>query len=195
MGDQRLHPDIQIIGLGFKSQVGKDTVAEYLCEKYGYTRRGFGDELKILARETFDLSPEDVWTAEGKGRFNPRWGMTNGEILQVFGEQMRQQWGLDFWVNRLRATMARWWESDGTCEWVVPDVRHVNELGFIRNQGGVCAHVRGPRRSEDGRDLKHITEVALEGYEGWDWVFDNNGTIPDLHDQVRRMVRELKLAD
>lgn len=42
-----------IIGIGGEKQHGKDTVANYLVEKYGYQRKAFADKLKSICQELY----------------------------------------------------------------------------------------------------------------------------------------------
>ncbi|MEO5367576.1 MAG: hypothetical protein H7831_14720 [Magnetococcus sp. WYHC-3] len=49
-----------VIGIGGKKEVGKDTSAKILVEKYGFRRFAFADPLKEIVAEAFDLSIYDL---------------------------------------------------------------------------------------------------------------------------------------
>lgn len=50
-----------------KAQAGKDTAADYMIGRHGWTRKvGFADNLKNICMKVFDLSEYDVHTQEGK---------------------------------------------------------------------------------------------------------------------------------
>ena len=64
-----------IIGLGFKARSGKDTVADYLIENYGFKRLAFADALKEGCRHIFELNDEQLY-GELKEVEDDYWGVT-----------------------------------------------------------------------------------------------------------------------
>lgn len=60
--------------------------------------------------------------------------------------------------------------------WIITDVRFKNEAKAIKDRGGVLIKVTRKKVPQ----LKHESEVALDSYEGFDYVFDNDGTIEEL---------------
>ena len=50
-----------LIGLLGKKRVGKDTVAEYLIEKYNFIRYAFADPIKEIAGIMFNFSYEQLY--------------------------------------------------------------------------------------------------------------------------------------
>lgn len=55
-----------IFGIAGKLESGKDTVADYLVNNYGYKKMAFADNLKHLAIEVFGVTHEQCYTTEGK---------------------------------------------------------------------------------------------------------------------------------
>lgn len=55
-----------IIGVAGQKKHGKDTVATYLKEHYGFTQRAFADELKEIFARTFDIPLEDCYDESKK---------------------------------------------------------------------------------------------------------------------------------
>jgi hypothetical protein len=53
-----------IIGLMGNARVGKDTFANHLAERYGFTRIGLADPLKRFCREVFDFNEKQLWGDE-----------------------------------------------------------------------------------------------------------------------------------
>src|SRR5690625_5115450 len=58
------------IGLTGKMRAGKDTVADYLVENYGFKKFAFGDALKRYVHEIFDVNqnekPRDIYQRFGQ---------------------------------------------------------------------------------------------------------------------------------
>lgn len=55
-----------IIGVGGEKKHGKDTVANYLVEQYGYTKMAFADKLKHLCSSAFNVPIEDCYDENKK---------------------------------------------------------------------------------------------------------------------------------
>lgn len=121
----------------------------------------FANPLKAAVSTLFSISIEDTRTQEGKNKptsyhwehlspslrnkFPDRTGpMLVREILQIFGsDTMRELWGDDFWVRRMRETLEkhlakreehRTWKTTPV---VITDVRHRNEAELVREYGEV----------------------------------------------------------
>lgn len=58
-----------VLGLSGPARAGKDTVADFLIQKHGWTGKlSFARNLKNMCKSVFSLSEEDVETQEGKKR-------------------------------------------------------------------------------------------------------------------------------
>jgi hypothetical protein len=55
-----------IIGVGGEKKHGKDTVANYLVEQYGYKKMAFADKLKHLCSSAFNVPIEDCYDENKK---------------------------------------------------------------------------------------------------------------------------------
>lgn len=176
-------PALPNIGLLGHLRSGKDTVAAYLAEKYGYTQFAFGDELKRYAYEIFG-EPVD-----GK---KPR------ELLQWFGQTMRQR-DPDVWVRKcLNDEIASVRDAHHFAgvpfRAVISDCRQPNEYHALKSAGYILIRVEAPeslrihRAIESGdsfalRDLTHDTETALDGFAA-DFTVVNDAGLPELYAQI-----------
>ena len=75
-----------IIGLSGYKGSGKDTVADFLCEKYGFIKYGFADPIKEIAKIMFDFSEDETL----KEVVDERWGISPREFYQKFGTEYGQ---------------------------------------------------------------------------------------------------------
>ena len=55
-----------IFGVGGEYESGKDTIADYLVRKYGYSKMAFADNLKFMCMKVFGVTHDDCYTTNGK---------------------------------------------------------------------------------------------------------------------------------
>lgn len=206
-----------IIGLGHKKQVGKDTTAKILlnilyCKEEGvkvnkkslskylqipyhkfgatnWTTMAFADNLKRAASDVFNVAREAWDDLVFKASLVNKYNLTGREILQKVGEMFRKEISPDIWVNSL-------FESYDSLKYysyytkdpvhpnlIITDVRMPNEVQAIKDRGGILIRIDRDTKYKDN----HISETALEDYNGWDYIIDNNGTLEELIDKVEEL--------
>jgi len=172
-----------IVGLSGKKETGKDTVAQYLVDEYGFQRRAFADKLKEAALKVDPLV--DVGTlglihlSEAHGVLD--WDRLKGhhsvrKFLQDVGLVARQYFGEDVWVKPVMEGL----EDD--VDYVISDVRFPNEYEAIRERGGEMWRVERITPSSVIADI-HPSEIALDEYE-FDFVLKNQGLFDDLYGRI-----------
>jgi dephospho-CoA kinase len=158
---------------------GKDTVAERLIDKYGFTRFAFGDGIRTVTRAMF---PEQY-----EGGNKPR------ALLQGFG-QMARQFDPDVWVKYCFREI----EQAKPERIVITDLRQPNEYKALYDAGFTIINVhtdediRIQRMIEAGdkfdpADLYHETELHMKDF-AYDLRITNNGTIDDLNRKVDQVL-------
>lgn len=75
-------------------------------------------------------------------------------------------------------------------DWLITDLRFPNELKAIKDKGGIT--IRVDRGGWIPDELQHYSEKALDGYD-FDYIIDNNGTINDLIENVRKILIKEKI--
>jgi hypothetical protein len=207
-----------IIGIAGFQGSGKDTIADYLQNIYGFKRDSFAATLKDAVASVFGWDRELL---EGRTResrawretVDPWWSarlnmpmLTPRYVLQVWGTEVaRCSFHDDTWIasleNKLRKT---------TNDIVISDVRFPNEISAVKRAGGVVIRVaRGPEPEwydtavganagtlTDQLLLKklgvHASETAWIGTD-FDAVIDNNSDgLDNLYSQVKRLVQDLQ---
>lgn len=173
-----------IIGLGHKAQVGKDSIADVLVRKHGFTRLAFADALKqaALDMDPLVMSPGQVNVNLGAGRLSYIVEAMGWEDAKKINEVRRflQELGVavrridpDIWVRRVLGQL-------DDLDYVITDVRFPNEFEALKGHGALLVEVVRPGLPPlTGRAARHASETALEGWD-WDRVIKNDGTLDDL---------------
>jgi cytidylate kinase len=159
-----------IIGLSGYAQSGKDTVAKFLVENYGFTRVAFADNIRFIA---YGLNPivkpglclQDAVNEMGWEKAKTRIPEVRS-ILQNLGVAAREHLGEDIWVtSALNAPT----ETDSL---VITDVRFTNEADAIKARGGKIWRVIRPGVNAVNT---HVSETQMDGYEFDEIIYNDRG--------------------
>lgn len=186
-----MKPLPRIIGLGYRAQSGKDTVADFLAARYGYKRTAFAAPLKEACASVFGFTheqlhgrdkelPDSYWSRVLGKPVTPRW------VLQHVGTELfRQNLHPDIWVHALGKKVC-----DGGL-WAVSDVRFPNEADAIKSWGGQVWRLDRVCRCAIGGSTTHESETAMATYTGWDATIPNHGTIRELYLMVNGLLADM----
>ena len=149
-----------LIGLTGFAGSGKDTLYE-MIKSDGWERFAYADALKNICIDYLGLSYEDVYTQEGKVKYNEFWGMTNREILQKVGtEAFRNGFHKDTWIKIAEIKLNSFLKSGKNV--IVTDVRFDNEAILIKKLGGkVFNIVREVETNLTAKELIHASESGI----------------------------------
>jgi hypothetical protein len=207
-----------IIGIAGFQGAGKDTVADYLQNIYGFKRDSFAATLKDAVAAVFGWDREllEGRTTESRvwrEQVDPWWAnrlnmpnLTPRLVLQKWGTEVaRRSWHDDTWIASLENKLTK-----AHNDIVITDVRFPNEIQAVRNAGGIVIRViRGDepgwysiaKRANIGDKIAqqqlgefniHPSEWAWIGTE-FDAVLDNNQEgLDNLYSQVKRLVQDLQ---
>lgn len=173
-----------LIGITGRKQVGKDTVAKYLCRRHGFVKYAFAQPLKEACRLLFLLSDEQLNDSVWKETVDTRWGKTPRQIMQMVGTDIfRDHVDQEFWTRHFQM----WLDQQTDENIIVSDVRFQNEADVIKRNGGYIMEVRRPHLhpSQD----HHASETQV--IEGVDVVLTNEGDVHHLFDQVEGSMSKL----
>lgn len=148
-----------IIGLTGKKQHGKDTTGQYLVENHGFVRVAFADKVYEMAAAIDPLIASEIYLSEAVSAFGKEYVKQNfpeyRRFLQRLGtEGVRETLGDSTWIDAALTNL------DPDCNYVITDVRFLNEAAAIRDRGGVIWRVTRPDLPDDGDT--HASEVELE---------------------------------
>ena len=209
-----------IIGIAGFQGAGKDTVADYLQNIYGFKRDSFAATLKDAVAAVFGWDREllegrttesrawreqtDLWWAK---RLNMP-DLTPRLVLQQWGTEVaRRSFHDDTWIASLENKLTK-----AHNDIVITDVRFPNEILAVKNAGGVVIRVvRGPdpywyesavaanQQVQSAMSYMlaqnvHPSEWAWIG-TAFDAVIDNNSDgLDPLFAQVKNLVQDLQVS-
>jgi len=187
-----------------------DKLKDIVCILIGCTREQLEDqEFKETPlgkewdyRMVFDANWEKQWTPQRPsfGNDMPIKQRTPRQMLQLLGtECTRDVIHPDIWVNALYSEyrpQSYEKDSEGGIEtvedkWIITDSRFPNDVKRTREMGGILIRVN--RAECEGRKNEHVSETALDDFEEWDYVIENNGTIEELIEQVKTILEEERI--
>ena len=165
-----------LIGLSGAARSGKDTLADYLIQNYGFTKVAFADELKLLCASNFNLSSEQLY-GNLKEAKDYRYKKSPREILQATGQFYRSI-DIDFWVDKCINKLLL------NKKYVITDCRLSNEYAAIKTLNGKIIRIN---RDSDLRgyvaNSNDISETDLNNHN-FDLTIENNGTLIDLYNKI-----------
>lgn len=81
--------------------------------------------------------------------------------------------------------------------WIITDVRFPNEAKAIKNRDGLLIRVNRQTQEELDREqiitFPHESEIALDNYEHFDYIIDNNNCIECLIEKVKEILKIEKI--
>jgi hypothetical protein len=171
-----------IIGLTGYAQSGKDTVASFLVEHYGYKRVAFADKIRDLL---FKMNPivkpglrlQDAIEEMGWEKAKVRIPEVR-RIMQELGVGAREVFGENHWVVEAYKDM------DLNANYVVTDVRFANEASWVKAFDGDIWRVT---RAGVGPVNGHVSESELESIP-YDALITNDGDLKDLFSEVAEAI-------
>lgn len=173
------------IALCGEMRTGKDTVAEYLEEKYILSPFAFGDELK----KDFHLQNPHI----------PRFPKPV-KGYQLHGQYKRYTHGEDIWINlcfdqinKIKKVAQNYniTGSEAAFSPLITDLRQPNELERLREEGYIIIRVEAPLEVRiermkaagdefDENNLNFETENHVKDFDV-DHVIVNDGTLEELY--------------
>lgn len=146
--------------------------------------RAFGDKLKEISSDLFDIPLDRLHSRKGKNEFDERWGLTHRQILQKFGTEVGRAINPYVWVYHVK----KWIENKPERDIVISDVRFKTEAEMIRSLGGHIWNIKRKAPAVLFEEDSHISETEQDEIES-DLVIYNNGTITDLHRVIDEAVK------
>jgi len=151
-----------IIMLSGYKRCGKDTVAKYLVNEFGFTRYGFADPIKEISYMLFDWKKEDDEAM--KEIIDERYGFSRRQFWQYFGTdwaqielgkvfpEFKQKIDRNFWVKKFENLFLK----NPTIDYVISDYRFPHEYEILKNYNPITIRI--------DRNIEHLDTHESESY-------------------------------
>lgn len=163
----------RLVGLHGKARCGKDTAANFLCERFGFIKGSFAAPIRAFIAVLIG--------AEGPGELEAikdqphpiLGGKTPRHAMQTLGTEWgRQLICPDLWLNVLERETRQL--LDEGKDVVITDVRFDNEAALIHRLGGVVVNIVRPDQKEI-EGSAHASEAGVKP-ELYDAIVLNTGS-------------------
>ena len=152
---------IQVIGLSGKANSGKDYIASrIITPRYGYVPFSIAWHVKANLVGKGALTYEEAFITKPPH--------ARHLLQQEATESGRDIYGEDMWLRAADSWMRTIYDSWGINRFILPDVRFINEVNYVKHLGGKVIRIIAPTRvahsslSEEAR--RHYSETALDDY-------------------------------
>jgi hypothetical protein len=196
-----------IIGIcGFQSS-GKDSIASFLVNKYGFKQLSFASALKDIISIIFNwsrnkldgLTLEDrLWREEIDVYWAKTYNipyLTPRYVLQYFATDLfRKHFHEDIWVNIIGTTLNKYKNI------VISDCRFINEINMIIKNGGQILHVHRNLPEwfniyKNGEYVEQINNIHCSETQwircNFNYEINNYGTIDELNEKISLLMSEI----
>ncbi len=166
---------MKIVGITGAAGAGKDTVADFLVERFGYTKMSMAGPLKAgLAA----MGLAEPLNRDDKEKLIPGFDFTWREAAQRLGTEWGRGLDSEIWVKMVAMRLRR-----ATDRVVISDIRFENESAMIRATGGKMLFLHGRYAALNGAEA-HASEAGVEFFPTRDGMIDNSGKFDDTMVQV-----------
>lgn len=191
-----------LVAITGKARSGKDLIGTYIKNRLNqleirniYRTIAFSDILKDRLIKDFDLTTEQVYGGL-KECVDPRYVKADGalwtprEMMQAYGQFMRTMDDL-VWIRLLFEKI----NSNTFINYIITDVRYINELEAVKESGCLLLHTKGYVDSKIHGE-GHISETNLDDYDiDPDFTINNDSSIEALYEKLEPIVKYIRKGD
>lgn len=170
-----------------RSRMGKDTVAEILCELIGRDHTTVYRMSKTLKEAVCILYGYRMDEVEGptKEIIDPRYNITPRNAIQGLCDFLMQRHGQQFFSQQVFQAYDLGAFHDRHV--IIPDIRYEHDLSEIRNRGGIVVKITRPY----GLEVPcHAWEAHIDHLQG-DYCIINHGSQDELRQKVAQLFSQI----
>ena len=174
-----------IIGFTGLKGSGKTTASLHIQKEYGFKNNNFKD---ALVAEMLDRMPKvllelkTLYDMNINELFSQKPPIMRA-LMHNYGTELRRGDDPDYWVRR-------WAENLHDSNYVVDDVRFLNEAHAIRDRQGVI--IRIVRHDQDDSNDQHVSEQEQNQIKADFTIYASTGNHTSLYKQIDDVIQQLK---
>ena len=166
---------------------GKDTLADLLCDQYGFHKLSFATPLRTAASVLFNIPHRQFLDRDTKeAPLAHMKGMSPRTVLLLMGTEVGRSICSELWIKNMDLQIIRRLEQDPAGRIVIADTRFPNEADLIRNAGGRLIRISRPG-CDSAVARTHASEAGIPSH-ATDICINNNGAIADLALACRHLI-------
>jgi len=167
---------LQIIGIAGKKYSGKDTLGNYLIEKYNYQGIAYASALKDVCRDIFGFNDEQLY-GDKKEVVDEFWNKTPRELLQFIGTDLFREHfhecipniGKEIWIQVVKRKILNTLKNNPETKFVITDVRFPNEAQLVKDLGGTIIKLIRDLPNSD----QHASETSIDDIDANFNIYNN----------------------
>lgn len=181
----------RVIALCGARRTGKDTVANYIVDHFGYEHIKITAPLKSICKTLFHFSDDQLET-DSKEHVDERWDVSPRQVMQFLGTEVFQykiqelipNVGRNFWINSLITQI----QSNPDKKYVISDLRFIHEFKELKeNIDNVFTVKLVSNRVEGNQTDKHASECEYKNIQE-DVLLINNNTKEVLYKKINNIM-------
>jgi dephospho-CoA kinase len=170
---------------GYKGS-GKDTIANYLSNKYNYKHYKISSKVKDIVKILFNVNDYDY--DNNKEFVNEKWGISIRQMMQFVGTDMFQfkiqellpNINRDFWIKTLFSDELI--KNINNTNIVLSDLRFIHEFNYLKKLNIPIIIIRVDNSNIKKND-EHISEREYINIP-YDYYINNNNDIHSLYNKI-----------
>jgi dephospho-CoA kinase len=190
----------KIIAICGLKRSGKDTIADYLCSNYGYTKIKIANPLKQGLKVMFGFTDEQL-ESDKKDEIDPRWEVQPRKIMQFIGTEVMQYQlqqiipgiGRKVWIRSLVEEYINNSKHNDKL-FVIPDLRFLHEYEELSKHNTLFWRVD---RITELDKLNHVCDLHISEKEYLQipvsHIFKNE-TKNDLYSQIDNKINDIRFS-
>lgn len=184
----------RIIAICGAKRVGKDLLANYVSNKYGYKKIAFAEPLKQCVKGLFNFTSEQLGDGDIKDIVDERWGISPRKVMQFFGTEVLQHKIQELLPDVERKFLAYSLVSKlrNDVPYVISDMRFLHEYEEVKKIGAFVIRVDRdivmPDLNHDAPlEAIHSSEISYRDIP-FDMHIKNNG---DISEYIREFDKQM----
>lgn len=185
-----------IIGLIGKKQSGKDTIADYLVNRFKFTKLAFADPIKDICKTMFGFTNNQLY-GNAKETLDETFNILPRDAMKFIGMEFRENMHKlipnihgDIWSFVMQQKINKLRQDNPNCNIVITDVRFQNEYHMLATQFADDVTFWKVTRDNINNSDSHISESFVDDFVT-NKTFVNNETINDLYRNVCSVMMDL----
>lgn len=174
---------MKIFIISGKAETGKNKIASIIKEIYATKNK---QTVNVAYASYLKEYAKNILNWDGNEKTKPR------DFLQNLGiEIIKKQIDDKMLIRRIIEDIKVY--SNYFDVLTISDARFKEEIEDIKNNFDdvVTIHILEKQNSLTESQKKHITEIALDGYQNYDYEISNNGTVEDLKKLLEQIINEV----